>query len=116
MALEDINLSFLGEVKQAHVPITDNSVVTLVEYEVDSRIWVWRLEISSNIAAKFTVRSGSNIIFEMHAGQKWGHVGMSEARSPRYVTNEGESLTIQASEGSLDANVYLQYQVRKVEG
>ena len=115
MALDDISLSFLGLIHQVNVPIVDNSVVTLIDGEVDNRAWVWRLEISSNVAAKFIIRSGSNTIFEMHSGQKWGHVHTSEARSPRYVTNEGEPLTIQSDQASIDANVYIQYQMRKVE-
>jgi hypothetical protein len=115
MSLEDIELSNLGPVHQANVPITDGSVVTLVDYEVGQRIWVMRFEISSNVASKFSIRSGNNKIFDMHAGQKWGHVNPSETRAPRYVTNAGEPLTIQSSQSSVDANVYIQWQMRGPE-
>jgi hypothetical protein len=114
MVLEDINLS-IGVVKQVCVPIRDNSVVTLVQGEVGSRIWIRRIELSSDITAKFTIRSGSNIIFEKHYGQIGVQVNPWTG-SPCFVANEGESLTIQSSKTSLDANVYLQYQLLRWEG
>ena len=115
MVLDNINLSYLGLIQQAHISIPDNSLITLVDYEPGFRICVWRFEISSNLASKFTVRSGSNIIFEMHAGQNWGNVNSADSRLPRYISNEDERLTIQSSVASLDANVYIQYQMRRVE-
>ena len=116
MALEDINLSYLGLVKQQNVNLSNNSVVTLVEGDPDQRIWVWRFDISSDLASKFIIRSGDNVIFEMHGGQKWGSLEPSESRAPRLLTNEGEDLTIQAIATSLYANVYMQWQVRAIEG
>ena len=112
MALDDISLSFIGTVKQRRIAIPNNSLITLIEGDIDKRIWVWRFEISSAVAAKFTIFSGTNPIFEMHSGRKWGHVDPSESRSPRYITNSGEDFIIQASVASLDAKVYLQWQVK----
>jgi hypothetical protein len=115
MPFEDIELSGVGPVHHARIPITDGSVVTLVEGEENLRVWIWRMEISSNVASKFTLRSGNKPIFDMHAGQKWGHVDGSEARSPRYVTDVGDSFTVQSSQSSVDANVYLQWQMKGPE-
>ncbi len=115
MPLEDIELSGLGTLHHANIPITDGSVVTLIEEEEGYRAFVYRFEISSNVASIFTIRSGNNKIFDMHAGQKWGHVDPSEIRAPRYATNTGEPLTIQSSQSSVNANVYLQWQMKGPE-
>lgn len=111
MALESINLSHIGDVQQVNVNITDDSITTLVEEEYGQRIFVYRLVISSNLAAKFTLRSGNtNDIFSMHGGARWGHGEYSESRLPLYSTNDGEALTIQQlTQDTIDANVYIQY-------
>jgi len=111
MALTGVGHSMMRDISQKRVAITDNSLVTLVAAVADSKIKVFAFFMSSASATKFTLRSGNNAIFDIHATDTWGVLALNSLSNiPLFATNEGEVLTIQQTDEDLiDANVYLQY-------
>jgi len=116
MALDNITESFMRTVSHKRVPLTDDEVYTLVTGVVGSRIRVLKVKISSDTAAKFTLRSSDNIMFDLHGGANWGLIecGNAQDKVPEYICNEGETLTIQPSganidSSGIDANIYFHY-------
>ena len=108
-ALENIIDPMRKTLSHSNVDITSNTILQLVPGVAGARIKIRRLEISSDIAAKFTISSGVNSIFSMHAGQLWGRIDKDSDECGKYVCNTGEAFNIQSDQASLDANIYLQY-------
>jgi len=111
MALEDIEESLQKTYKQKNQAITDNSLITLVAGEPGKRVKIMSMLISGDTASEFALKSGSNMIFNFHAGANWGTVNWTSNKTPLFYGNVGEDITIQNDQASLDANVYIKYVV-----
>ena len=111
MALEDIQEDLQKTYKQKNQVIADNSLITLVAGESGKRVKIVAILISGDTASEFLLRSGSNSIFNFHAGANWGTINWASIKDPLFYGNVGEAITIQNDQASLDANVYIKYVV-----
>ena len=109
-ALENITSPMRKTLSQANVNVTDNMITQLIPAVAGTRIKVVRLEIGSDTAAKFNLRSGnSDDIVAIHLPQDTGHYESAPDGEGKYICNSGEALTIQSDAAALDANVYVRY-------
>lgn len=109
-ALATISTLLKKPLYHANIKVTNNLITTVVAAVAGSRIRVRRLEIGSNTAGKFSLRSGNvNDIIDIFLAQNNSHFDGVTDELGKYIANEGEALTIQSNQASLDANVYVQY-------
>lgn len=108
MALSDIEIRPRGIFKRKYFSITDNSLISLVTAFAGYRIEIYKMRISSDTAAKWALKSGSNNLFDFYGGASWGYCE-TDLEVPLFVTETGEALTIQSDVASLNANVQLWY-------
>jgi len=109
MALEDIQEDLQKTYSQKNQVIADNSLITLVAGVDSKRVKIISICISGDTASEFLLRSGSNCIFNFHAGANWGSVNFSATKDPLFYGNVGEAITIQNDQAALDANIYIKY-------
>lgn len=113
MALKILKMGAFGDYLQKDQAIISDSLVTLVSAVVGKSIKVFVFELSSNASGLFWLKSGSNT-FRTIAISANGNFAVEaiDRHLPRYTTNLGEALTIQASDAfASKADAFVMYKV-----
>lgn len=110
MALESFETTTGETIEHKNVTLAAGDKV-LVTAEAGKRIKVFRFMLSGDAVVRFTLYSGSKMIFTFYGMEHFGVPLMSvDEHTPIFITNSGEALMLNAS-GAVHANVYLQYKV-----
>jgi len=112
MTLESFGSISHGPLAHENITISDGSN-TLIAAVTGKRIVVHRFMLSGDSVVSYELRSGSNKIFTFYGNANFGvPLSAGHEQIPIFITNVGEALMLVAS-GSVSANVYLHYKLKR---